>query len=111
MDDDPDQLEIRQLIMEQAGHRVVTAPSAAKALAAFDAGAFDVILMDLRLPHAEDGLLLIRRLRSRSGEVRILVLSGWPDDLRNQPEAKLVDEFLRKPIRTAHLLKIIGRVA
>jgi DNA-binding NtrC family response regulator len=111
VDDDPDQVEIRQLIMEQAGHDVRTASSPDKALAAFDATPCDVVLMDLRLPHSENGIQLIRDLRERSASVPILVLSGWPEDLANAPEAAMVTGFLRKPVRSSYLIELVSRVA
>jgi two-component system, OmpR family, response regulator MtrA len=111
VDDDPDQIEIRQLIMEHAGHEVQTAASAAEAIEAFERIQPDVILMDLRLPGADDGVQLLRDFRSRSASVRIVVLSGWPEDLTNRPEADLADHLFRKPVRSRELVGLINRVA
>lgn len=111
VDDDPDQLEIRCLIMRQAGHEVRTVASAPAALGAFDEYGCDVVVMDLRLPRAGDGIQLIRDLRARSASLSILVLSGWPEDLSREPEVKLVDHFLRKPVRSQALLDLINQVA
>jgi two-component system response regulator ChvI len=111
VDDDPDQVEIRRLIMEGSGHVVTTANSAAEALTSFINEPPDVVVMDLRLPRTEDGLELIRELRSRSSSVPILVLSGWPEDLRRRPEHQLVSHSLRKPVRSGRLLSLIDEVA
>ena len=108
IDDDPDQVEIRQLILEAVGHEVSTATDNEGALVAFVARKPDVVVMDLRLPRAEDGLELIRNLRRLSLTVRIVVVSGWPDDLRSQPEVKLVNSFLRKPIRSQDLVDLLS---
>lgn len=108
IDDDPDQVEIRQLILEAVGHEVSAATDTEGALAAFVACEPGVVVMDLRLPRAEDGLDLIRSLRRLSLTVRIVVVSGWPDDLRSQPEVKLVNGFLRKPIRSQELVDLLS---
>jgi DNA-binding response OmpR family regulator len=111
VDDDPDQVEIRKLVLETAGHEVSTSASAAEAIRVFDQEMPALVLMDLRLPRTEDGLALIRDLRSRSSSVRILVLSGWTADLERLPENALVDRVLRKPVRSQHLLGLIKKLA
>ena len=111
VDDDPDQLEIRQLVLRRAGHRTAIARDAASALEVFDAGRYDTVLMDLRLPTPEAGLSLIRDLRSRSANVQIIVLSGWPADIECQPERALVQDVLAKPVKSEGLLKRLARFA
>lgn len=110
VDDDPDQVEIRKLVLETAGHVVTTSANAAEAMRDFEPSDPELVLMDLRLPRTEDGLGLIRDLRARSSSVRIFVLSGWIDDLRRLPEGALVDQILRKPVRSQHLLDLIGEL-
>lgn len=111
VDDDPDQIEIRKLIMEGAGHQVWTACGPDAAVAAYEESHPDVILMDLRLPRTEDGLALIREFRSRSAEVSIVVLSGLADSFSSFPEQGLVNRFLRKPVRSQQLLGVIRKLA
>ena len=95
IDDDESQLEVRKLILEQAGHTVVDSGDAA-----------DAIVMDLHIPTLEAGLELIREL-SPSG-APICVLSGFTHDLKGRPEEKLVHKVLSKPERTEVLLRWIA---
>jgi len=111
VDDDPDQLETRQLVLQRAGHRTATALDAASALEQFDAGRFDTVVMDLRLPTPEEGLRLIRGLRERSDTVQLIVLSGWPSDIERQPERAMVQEVMAKPIKSAGLIKTLAKFA
>ncbi|MCC6295039.1 MAG: response regulator [Bryobacterales bacterium] len=111
VDDDPDQLEIRQLVFRHAGHRTAIASNAADALRLFDAGRFDTVVLDLRLPSPEAGLALIRALRERSVTVRIFVLSGWPADIQQAPESAMVQEVLTKPVNSAWLLRRLAQFA
>ncbi len=99
VEDDAGQLEVRRLILEQSGHEVVTAQTAAQALDRLPG--CQLVLMDLQLPTPEEGLRLIR---AASGTARIVVLSG------GEPEKMPpVDAFVTKPCSSRKLLEIIAR--
>src|SRR5947208_12629966 len=64
--------------LEGAGHKAVTVKSAAELLARVraDLGHIDLIVLDLRLPHAP-GVELVRSIRRLDdGQLAILVFSG-----------------------------------
>ena len=105
IDDDLDQLELRRMVLEEAGCQVRTAADADSAREVFAAASPTHVVMDLRLPRLEDGLALIREFRQGSGDVRIFVLSGLTADFRRRPEARMVDEVFNKPVRTSLLLQ------
>ena len=99
VEDDLDQLEIRRQILEQAGYEVASAQSADEAVSKLEG--CRILLMDLRVPTAEDGMQLIR---AASTSASIILLSGA------EPEAILpVDEFLRKPFSSKKLLETVAR--
>jgi len=111
VDDDGDGLEIRKLILERRGYAVTTAADAEQARAAFSSvslGAFDAVILDVRLPLIEDGLALIREFRAASPRVRIVVLCGNRGDLDRREEASMADEILSKPARVEALLNAIA---
>jgi len=98
-EDDPSQLEMRKLILEQAGHEVVSAQTAAEAVERLPG--CQVVVMDLQLPTPADGMALIR---AASNKARIIVLSGA------EPKTPLpVDEFVTKPCSSRKLLETIAR--
>src|SRR5580700_6998999 len=105
VDDDPAGLEIRKLVLEREGHTVTLAGNVPEALSSFRSVTPDTVVMDLRLPLAEDGLGLIRTFRSLQPGVRIVILSGCSTDLDRKEEAGMVDEILTKPVRSERLLK------
>jgi DNA-binding response OmpR family regulator len=107
VDDDAGALAIRKLIFENDGHQVVVASTAAKAREQFHAETPDGVIIDLRLPDAEDGLALIREFRDASLKVIIVVLSGCCSDLDGRIEARMVDSVLSKPVRSEVLLATI----
>ncbi|MCX6589244.1 MAG: response regulator [Acidobacteria bacterium] len=108
VEDDPDQLEIRTLILEQAGHAVYGAASGPEALALARAEQPSLVVMDLRLPRTADGIALITALRTLTPAPRIVVLSGWTADLAIAPD---VDAVLSKPVRTPELIHLIARLS
>jgi len=55
VDDDSEQLEVRRMLFEQAGHETYTAEGAGAALELFDRTAPQLVETDLRLPETEQG--------------------------------------------------------
>lgn len=110
VDDDPEQLDVRRLLLEKVGHRVLTAGSAAEALAEFQATHPKLVIMDLRLPRTEDGLTLIRKIRQHGSATHLLVLSGWAHDLEDVPESMMVDHIMSKPVRSRELLQLVTKL-
>ena len=107
-DDDVQQLGIRKLLLEAAGHEVAVAedaPAARRLLAELRP---DAMVMDLCLPKLKDGLSLIRWVDQQRLAARIIVLSGWTEELCDLPEEELVACVLGKPIRNEHLLEAIS---
>ena len=114
VDDDPEGLELRKMLLERDGHRVFTATDAATARERFHQTSPDCVILDLRLPSPEDGLALVREFReSREAgpNVRIVVLAGWSADLEGHPEQELVDEVLAKPVRSERLIGAVRKRA
>lgn len=107
-DDDVQQLTIRKLLLEAAGHEVTVAEDAPETRRLLAELRPDVLVMDLRLPDLEDGLSLIRLVDEQRLAAKIIVLSGWTEELCDLPEEKLVSCVLGKPIRNEHLLEAIN---
>lgn len=105
VDDDLEQLELRQRILEGEGFAVATAGSADRAIERCDG--CRAVVMDLRLPALQDGLSLIRDLHARLPQTPIVVLAGLPEELKGRPESALVHRVLRKGTRTGVLLELL----
>lgn len=110
VEDDADQRELRRMLLERAGHDVEVAAGAREAERACARRQPAVVVMDLRLPASDDGIALIRRLREICPALRIVVLSGFPADLKARPEARLVDAVVPKPCRSAKLMEVVSRL-
>lgn len=112
IEDDPDQLRLRALLLESRGHQVLSADSAGAALEYLAAAESppDCVLMDLRLPRTDDGRRLIRSLHARYPSLPVVVLTGAAG-FESAPERAMVREVLRKPVRTERLLHALSRLA
>ena len=108
VDDDKAGLELRQLIFEREGHQVSAAADVVRARSLFLETSPESVVLDLRLPETGDGLALIREFRAAAPGVRIVVLSGWTPDLDGKPEARMVDQLLSKPVRSALLVNALA---
>jgi CheY-like chemotaxis protein len=111
VEDEPQQLELRRVLLERAGHEVVAAPNLADAKKHLADRTPQVVVMDLRLPKLSDGRELIRSVAAHPSRPKILVLSGWSDDLYDLPETPMVDRVLDKPVTTPQLLETVAELA
>ncbi|MCX6592626.1 MAG: response regulator [Acidobacteria bacterium] len=110
VEDNADQLLLRRLILERAGHTVTPAATAAEARLALEP-APDVAVMDLSLPGIEDGLALVRDVSAACPSTKIAILSGWTAALEGRPEKALVAATITKPSTAKHLMDIIAKLA
>jgi DNA-binding response OmpR family regulator len=108
VDDDQDQRHLRSQLLARHGFDAFEAsdgPSAKRMAIEHRPGA---VVLDLGLPTVDDGLALIRELRSLDWQIHLIVLTGrHPSFFENRPEAKLVNDLLIKPTSTAKLIRAL----
>ncbi len=107
-DDDLEQVTLRRDVLEAGGHQVAVALCAQSTLLQAGSGEADLVIMDLRFPETPDGLALIRGIREMGLRMPVIVLSGWPEDLYDQPEERMVSRIMVKPVPTAELLDAVA---
>ncbi|HZY98627.1 MAG TPA: response regulator transcription factor [Candidatus Baltobacteraceae bacterium] len=95
-DDEPLRELLRRGLVED-GHVVDALPDGRDCEAFLADAAYDVMLLDLNLPH-EDGLTILRRLRSGGDATPVLILTAR-DDARDVVAGldSGADDYLRKP--------------
>jgi PAS domain S-box-containing protein len=103
---------VGQLMLTRLGHRVHTAEDGVEALAATHASRYDVVLMDLRMPHM-DGLEAARRIRAEiptARQPRIVALTANVFvEARDACRAAGMDDYLAKPLRSVDLEAALAR--
>jgi len=99
--------------LEALGATAVAAESGADAIAAVQASAFDLILMDINMP-GMDGMEATRRIRGLGSGATIPVIALTADVMRHQHQAYLaagMDGVVPKPFSPAQLLAEVLRLA
>lgn len=103
VDDDPHIREVISFALDKAGFATETAGDGAEALAAIEARAPDLVVLDINMPEM-DGLELCRRLR-RSSELPILFLSSRDDEIDRIVGLELgADDYVTKPFSPRELV-------
>ncbi len=119
-EDNPVNQTVATQILERAGHRVTIANNGQEALDAFDAGSFDLILMDVQMP-VLGGIEATQAIRAREAR-RSWAVHAWrampivamtayamQEDRARCLEAGM-DDYISKPIRPADLFAALERV-
>jgi CheY-like chemotaxis protein len=105
-DDDADILELLGLRLERAGYEVIAAHDGVEALAAAEAHAIDVAVIDVMMPGI-DGHEVVRRLRARpeTATIPILVLTAAAQERVAEASAEAgADAHMRKPFSPKELV-------
>lgn len=112
VDDDPHIRELLDFALTKAGYLTRQAEDGAAAMAAFEAQAPDLIVLDINMPRL-DGLEVCRRVRAK-GETPILFLSSRDDEIDRVLGIELgADDYVVKPFSprevTARISAILRR--
>ena len=106
--------QLLEHLLGRRGHRVRLANNGREALSLAEAGAFDLLLLDVHMPEL-DGFQVIQAVRERErsagGHLPVVALTvrSRKED-RERCLAAGMDDFLAKPIRAADLWAAIDRV-
>ena len=107
-------MEIAQLMLEEAGGIITTAADgqlAVEAFAASEPGSFDVILMDIQMPNM-DGLAATRMIRqmnrpdAKTVPIFAMTANAFAEDVQNTKAAGM-NEHLAKPLDMGRVLSEI----
>jgi CheY-like chemotaxis protein len=115
IDDDPAILATIDIVLKREGHDVVLASGGQKGLQLFEAGQFDLLVVDIFMPNM-DGLETISLVRKHRPGTPIVVISGYyagqatgqkPDFLHMATRLGAVYS-LQKPFRPAELATAVA---
>ena len=107
IDDDPAIHRVFSRILQKAGYNVETAETGKEALEKIKIHAYDVALIDVKLPDI-NGLELLPILKKAAPSMIKIVITGYSLSEERMDALNLgADEFLKKPIKPEYLIKII----
>ena len=105
VEDEPINREIAQALLEDVGFAVDLAEDGAKAIERVKTAAYDLILMDMQMPHV-NGLDATRQIRqlAEGGDIPIIAMTAnaFAEDREQCLEAGMND-FIAKPVSTSLL--------
>ncbi len=111
-----DEASVRKMVrvtLQRLGYRVLEAENGKAALDAWKAqrGEIDLLLTDMVMPEEISGLDLARKLREQKPGLRVIVSSGYSDQiLQESGELPKGAEFLAKPYDLTKLSLIVRRI-
>ncbi len=98
VDDEPAIVEVLQTFLVRSGHAVRTAQDGTTALRLVQEERPDLIFLDLRMP-GMSGLEVLRCIREKDQDLRVIILSGYLDEETRQMVHDLgARECLTKPM-------------
>jgi two-component system, OmpR family, response regulator ChvI len=109
VDDDKDTRDLLKDLLEGEGYDVLSYADGVRALSAFETRAFDLAILDIRMPEM-DGIELLRRLR-RTSDMPVIFMTGWVDDVNELVGLRVgADDFVHKPFSSRVLVERVRAV-
>ena len=114
VDDDPDITFATGLFLKKAQHEVLTASNRADAMKAIDDQNPDLIILDVMMEQADDGIAMAQELRRQGCDTPILMLTsvgkvtGFTYD--EDQEMVPVNAFFEKPIQPDLLVRKVNEL-
>lgn len=109
--DDEDALRtVLSAELNSEGYEVGTAADGMEALDELQKGAYDLVLLDIRMPNM-NGFEVLKVIKERHAGTKVIMLTGFAD-LKNAIESKKLgaEDFVSKPYDLVDLLTTIDRV-
>ncbi len=108
VDDDSVVRTVVSSVLALSGFQVTTAANVTDALSLICSDRFDVLLSDLHMPGAGDGLTVVSAMRHANPEAVTLLLSAFPQmAAASQAIVLQADEILTKPMDMTALIEVI----
>ncbi len=108
IDDDPQSLQVRKILLETCDFRVHTATSGKDGLRHFRAHHIDAVILDYEMPDMNGGQVA-KKLKSLRANVPVLILSALPWLPKGAPK-ECIDAFVSKGGPTPALITEIEQL-
>lgn len=114
IDDDQDMIEASRVLLEAKGHQVASAGDKEGGLKAIEEFGPDLLILDVMMVQADDGIVMAQDLKKRGARFPILMVSGISrvSGLNYDKDSTMVpvDAFLEKPIRPDVLMAKVNEL-
>lgn len=106
VDDEPGMRDTLMAILEINGYRVSSAPDGETAVIAIREGAFDVVVMDVRMP-GRDGVSVLEEMGDPPPHVILMTAYAQEERLRAAVHANAF-AIVHKPFDTRRMLRLVA---
>ena len=108
VDDEPDVTYTLQKMLEGDGYDVKAYNDPRLALKSFKQDLFDLILLDIRMPHM-DGFNLFEQIRKKDDKVKVCFMTAFEvyRDQFGQLPSSDIQHFIKKPVDLIELRQIL----
>ena len=114
IDDDPDVLEVCRLLLEKAGHEVVSSENKEEGMSQVEKKKPELIILDVMMENPDDGIVMARDIKRKNEDIPIVMLTAINEvsglEIDKDEEINPVNEFLSKPIDSATLVSVVERL-
>ncbi len=107
IDDEKGILQLMHQALTTYGHNVETANNGQEGIRKFDAGCFDIVITDIRMPVIDGNGVVAHIRKSEKQSIPVIAISGTPW----LPEADNFDMVLPKPFLLKQLIDSIRSLA
>jgi len=107
IDDEPEVRQVLTRLLEIDGHVLTSAATALEGMRLFGEGEFDVVMTDLGLPDSP-GAELARQIKEMSPGTRLILISGWTEDVEEIGAHVQADAILSKPFGIMELREALS---
>jgi CheY-like chemotaxis protein len=108
VDDDPDMIEVMELVLHDAGYATRTALNGQQALDAVAAGMPALIVLDMLMP-VMNGWQFAREFHARYGASAPIVVATAAEHVRSRGDDIEAVDVLPKPFEVSDLLRVVAR--
>ena len=106
-DDDNALAGIVELLCE-TGYDVTASSAYEDAKRILSKSTYDLFLTDVRL-RSYNGLNLVKQVRQEAPDTAVIIMTGYDEPLMQLEASRYSAQFIKKPIKSAELLEIVGR--
>ncbi len=110
VDDDLDLLDTLKDAFVAFGYQVTTAQNGQQAWDYFCNEPYDIVLMDVEMPHM-NGMEAARKVKGRQPDVPIILMTAYSHLYQPAEVLSLdIEAFLRKPLNIQELLEVVEKI-
>lgn len=110
VDDEPEVANAIRMVLRDGDHTVESAADGGSGLTRFEAGTYDLVIIDFKMPGI-DGLELAAAIKARSPRQPILMITAYVEAVKEDAKGlSQIDFLIEKPFSLQRLQDVLTKV-